>query len=77
MLKDGQLEKIEMELANRSRYASMPMASKLIRTIEEDSDDALENFGSEQWGAGASKVIAQHYHSVLQGRTGQLGQSGE
>ena len=47
MLKDGHLDQVEMELANRSRYDSMPMASKLIRTTEEDSDDALENFNSE------------------------------
>ena len=30
MLKNGTLDKIEMELANRSRYDSMPMASQLI-----------------------------------------------
>lgn len=53
-----------MELASRSRYDSMPMASKLLRTIEEDSDDILQNFNSSQWGEGTSKVIAQHYNTV-------------
>ena len=42
----------------------MPMASKLLRTIEEDSDDILQNFNSSQWGEGTSKVIAQHYNTV-------------
>jgi len=36
----------------------MPIASNLLRTIEEDSDDVLENFNSSQWGKGTSKVIA-------------------
>ena len=58
MLKNGQLDRIEMEQANRSRYDSMPLASQLLQNIEEDSDDALENFNSEQWGGDASKVIA-------------------
>lgn len=68
MLKDGRLDRVEMDMANQTRYSSMPMASKLIQTIEEDSDDALENFHSEQWGAGASKVIAEHYHELQKNR---------
>ena len=68
MLRDGRLDQIEIELANRSKYESMPIASNLLRTIEEDSDDALENFNSSQWGKGTSKVIAQHYNTVQQGR---------
>ena len=35
----------------------MPFASKLLKTIEEDSDDVLGQFDSAQWGPGASKVI--------------------
>jgi len=46
MLRDGRLEQIEAELANRSKYDSMPLASNLLRTIEEDSDDLVENFNS-------------------------------
>ena len=41
MLQDGQLDQIELEFARESRYDSMPMASKLVKTIEEDSDDVL------------------------------------
>lgn len=43
---DGRLNDLEVELANRAKYDSMPIASNLIRTIEEDSDDQLENFNS-------------------------------
>ena len=46
----------------------MPLASHLLRTIEEDSDDLVENFNSSQWGEGTSKVIAQHYNTVQQAR---------
>ena len=28
----------------------------------------LDNFNSSQWGKGTSKVIAQHYNTVQQGR---------
>jgi len=42
----------------------MPMASKLLKTIEEDSDDVLNNFDSAQWGPEATKVIAQHYNTI-------------
>jgi len=68
MLLDGRLDQIEVEHANRSKYDSMPLASNLLRTIEEDSDDIAENFNSSQWGQGTSKVIAQHYNTVTQGR---------
>lgn len=68
MHQDGRLDQIEIELANRSKYDSMPIASQLLRTIEEDSDDLVENFNSSQWGHGTSKVIAQHYNTVQQGR---------
>lgn len=64
MLQDGRLDQIELELNNRSKYESMPLASNLLRTIEEDSDDLVENFNSSQWGQGTSKVIAQHYNTV-------------
>jgi len=37
-------------------------------TIEEDSDDAIENFDSNVWGKGTSKVIANHYNTVQQMR---------
>ena len=66
MMKDGTLEEAMIHAANRSRYDSMPIASKLLRHIEEDSDDFLENFNSSQWGEGTSKVIAQHYNTVSQ-----------
>jgi len=36
----------DIELAERHKYDSMPMVSNLIQTIEEDSDDAIENFDS-------------------------------
>jgi len=55
----------------------MPIASKLLRTIEEDSDDFLENFNSSQWGDGTSKVIAQHYNTVSQAKHGREGLDGE
>jgi hypothetical protein len=29
-----------------------------------DSDDEIENFASNEWGAGTSKVVAQHYNTL-------------
>ena len=32
--------------------------------MEEDSDDALDNFKSEVWGDGTSKIVANHYEGL-------------
>ena len=50
LYENGRLDHMDAELANRAKYDSMPIASNLIRTIEEDSDDQLDNFNSSQWG---------------------------
>lgn len=64
MMRNGQLDQLQAEHFNNSRYDSMPMTSKLIREIDEDSDDMLGGFDSNNFGAGTSKAIAQHYNTV-------------
>jgi hypothetical protein len=32
--------------------------------MQPDSDDQVENFTSEKWGPGASKVVAEHFNTI-------------
>jgi len=36
----------------------------LVYEIQEDSDDIPEDFNSEKFGNGTSKVVAQHYNTT-------------
>ncbi len=39
-------------------------ASGFVLELSEDSDDQIEQFESQKWGKGTSKVIAEHFNTV-------------
>lgn len=47
----------------------------MLRMQEEDSDDIVDNFQSEIWGQGTTKVVATHYKS-LHDRNAQKARNG-
>lgn len=49
--------------------------SRMLRMQDEDSDDVVDNFQSEIWGQGTTKVVATHYKS-LHDRNAQKARNG-
>ena len=40
------------------------IASGFALELSEDSDDEIEQFDSQKWGKGTSKVVAEHFNTV-------------
>ena len=40
------------------------IASGFVLELSDDSDDQIEQFDSQKWGKGTSKVVADHFNTV-------------
>lgn len=57
----------ELDLDDEKKHWSKynnTIASKVLHECPTDSDDDAEDFTSEKWGVGASKIVAEHYNNL-------------
>jgi hypothetical protein len=49
---------------SKQNKSNKTLASRVLQDMPGDSDDEIEDFTSEKWGPGASKVVADHYNNI-------------
>jgi hypothetical protein len=65
MLLEGKLDEVEAELNEQNRRIEVNVGAQLMAKLKEEADSTdHEDFASERWGDGTSKVIANHYNTM-------------